>query len=69
MKRKNYTVQALCSDGKHRTKAFFTLEEATQFAQSAQQWTIKQRNKCTVNDPFVGEIKTWGIVAESNCNL
>lgn len=49
---------------KHAAKHFWTLEEATEWLKERGGGTVKKRNAGRVQDPFVGEIRTWGVVAD-----
>lgn len=46
----------------HSAAYFWTLEEAVEWLKVRGGGTVSQRNAGICHDPFIGEIRVWGIV-------
>ena len=64
MKRKPYFCQNTIFGDGHKAKYFDDLESAKAWLKEQGGGTIKKRNAGVINDPFIGEIRTWGEVSQ-----
>ena len=63
MPKKNYFAQNSYNDNRHRSKGFWTLEEAEEWLKNNGGGTVKERNAAVVYDCFCGFIRGWGEVS------
>lgn len=64
-KRKPYFAQnSICNAFDHRAKYFYDLDEARCWLKENGGGSIKKRNAGIVRDPFIREIRVWGVIEE-----
>lgn len=63
-KKKPFFCQNAILGTGHKAKYFDTLEDARQWLSQNGGGTIKKRNAGIVRDPFIGDLRVWGVIEE-----
>jgi hypothetical protein len=64
MARASYFAQNQILGRGHKAKTFRDLDAAREWLKRNGGGTIKRRNAGVIHDPFIGRIRTWGVIEE-----